>query len=212
MTTVGRRPGRPPSLTREEVARAALSAGFDGLSMPAVAKLLGVSHSTLYRYVRDRTDLVYAAMEIVVEEHGWPSATLEWRPMLVAFADGLWAMLDRHPGMAEAVYGMTSMPERVVGLLTEYARSLRAAGFSSRESIVALDFIVDLTMSTAIAMRALDAAEDTPDGPRTRRELHRASLRGLSPELDEDATWAGRGWFDDKLAIMLDGLELRLSR
>jgi AcrR family transcriptional regulator len=212
MTSLGRRPGRPPSLTREEVARAALATGFDGLSMPLVARRLGVSHSTLYRYVADREDLVFAALEIAVEEQDWPAADLDWRPLLEAFADALWALLDRHPGMAETVLGVTTLPARVVGLLATYRAALRGAGFTSRDAVVALDFLADLVISTAAAMRGLDAVQETPDGPRTRRDLHRDSLRGLSPELDEDATWTGRGWFDDKLAIMLDGLELRLSR
>ncbi|GAA1829362.1 hypothetical protein GCM10009836_04040 [Pseudonocardia ailaonensis] len=211
MPALGRRPGRPPSLTREEVARAALAEGFDGLSMPGVARRLGVSHSTLYRYVTDRADLLVAALEIAADEHEWPAPDLPWRALLEAFAEALWGLVDSHPGMAEAIYGMTSLPDRVVVLLAGYATRLREQGFTSRDAVVALDFLVDLTFSTAIAMRGLDAVQDTPAGPRTRRDLHRESLRTLSPELDEDSTWRGRGWFDDKLAIMLDGLQLRLS-
>jgi AcrR family transcriptional regulator len=211
----GRRPGRPPSLTREQVARAALAEGFDELSMPSVARRLGVSHSTLYRYVTDRRDLVSAALDIAIAEHEWPSTDLDWRPLLEAFADALWALADAHPGLAEAALELTALPERVVALLGAYATRLRELGFTSRDAVVALDFIADLTFSTAITMRDLDAAEETPDGPRTRRELYRDSLRGLAgvtPEIDDDATWRGRGFFDDKLAIMLDGLELRLGR
>lgn len=214
MTAVGRRPGRPPSLTREEVARAALAEGFDGLSMPGVARRLGVSHSTLYRYVADRADLVAAALEIAVTEHEWPSPDQDWRPLLQAFADALWSLVDAHPGMAEAVQATASLPDRVVGLLRAYVTSLRAHGFTSADALVALDFVVDLTFSTAVAMRGLDTVEETPAGPRTRRDLHRDALRGLadvSPEIDDDATWRDRGWFDQKLAIMLDGLATRLT-
>ncbi|ODU05410.1 MAG: hypothetical protein ABS81_07630 [Pseudonocardia sp. SCN 72-86] len=215
VTAVGRRPGRPPSLTREQVARAALAEGFDTLSMPSVARRLGVSHSTLYRYVDSRSDLLVAALEIAVAEHEWPSPELGWRPLLQAFADALWRMVEARPGMAEAIYTMTSLPPQVMELLGAYGARLRAEGFVSRDAVVALDFLVDLVFSTAIAMRGLDTLEETPDGPRTRRDLHRDSLRSLadvSPEIDEDATWSGRGWFHDKLDIMLDGLELRLRR
>ncbi|MFE3962165.1 TetR/AcrR family transcriptional regulator, partial [Streptomyces cyaneofuscatus] len=58
----GRRPGRAPSLTRDAVADAALAEGVAVFSMPGVAARLGVSHSTLYRYVDSRDDLVRAAV------------------------------------------------------------------------------------------------------------------------------------------------------
>lgn len=213
-TPAGRRPGRPPSLTREQVARAALACGFDELSMPAVARRLGVSHSTLYRYVVDRDDLLAAALEIAVAEHRWPPVELGWRELLEAFADALWTLVEAHPGMAEAVTGLPTPPARAVELLGVYGARLRALGFTPTDAIVALDFIVDLTFSTATAMRGLDAVTATPGGPRTRRDLHRESLRGLaevSPAIDEEATWRGRGWFPEKLAIMLDGLAVRLA-
>ena len=65
---VGRKPGPPASLTRDDVARAALAEGVLTMSMPAVARRLGVSHSTLYRYVHDRDDLVLAALDLAVRE------------------------------------------------------------------------------------------------------------------------------------------------
>lgn len=75
-----------------------------------------------------------------------------------------------------------------VDLLHAYGTSLCEHGFTSKDALVALDFVADLTFSTAVAMRG---------------------LAGVSPEIDDDATWHDRGWFGHKLEIMLDGLATR---
>ena len=62
-------------------------------------------------------------------------------------------------------------------------------------------------MSTAVQMGDLDRVEDTRNGPRTRRELYRATW----PEPDDEGMGTGRGWFDRKLEILLDGLATRVS-
>lgn len=212
-TRIGRRRGRPPSLSREEIARAALEEGLAALSLSSVARRLGVSHSTLYSYVTTRNDLVLAALDLAVGEHSWPQATLPWRELLETFADSLWSFLEAHPGMAVAVMEIAGMPSSVIGLLHRYAARLVECGFTSKDAMLALDFLVDLTVSTAIAMGSLDDKYDTPDGTRTRRELYQRAffdLASVSPEIAEQTTWTGRGWLDDKLALMLDGLALRL--
>jgi AcrR family transcriptional regulator len=95
-----RKPGPPSTLTRDDVARAAIAEGVLTMSMPAVARRLGVSHSTLYRYVHDRDDLALAALDLAVREFDWPPADLGWRPLLDVFADALWRFLEQHPGVA----------------------------------------------------------------------------------------------------------------
>src|SRR5688572_9183589 len=121
----GRRPGRPPSLTRARIARAALAEPLDRLSMPSVARRLGVSHSTLYRYVTSRDDLVLAALDLAVSEYAWPPADLDWRPLLEAFADALWDFLERRPGTADAILTMAGVPPSVLTLMSDYGRRLR---------------------------------------------------------------------------------------
>ncbi|WP_037081212.1 TetR/AcrR family transcriptional regulator [Pseudonocardia spinosispora] len=215
----GRKTGRKPSLTRRDVARAALEAGaergLEQVSMPAVAKRLGVSHSTLYGYVHDRDDLLTCAVELAASEHPWPSPDPDWRAMLTAMAEQLWTFVQRHPGMAETMNALPSMPPpAMVEAMLGYAKALHTTGFSSRDSVLAMDMINDLILSTAVAMRQLDEVHDTADGPRSRRELHRTSLAGIA-ELDSEvmdpSIWTGRGWLDEKLQIMLDGFASRLG-
>ena len=63
-----RGPGRPPSITREEVVDAALRlatrVGLDRFTMTQLADELGVAPMTAYYHVANRTELV----KLVVEE------------------------------------------------------------------------------------------------------------------------------------------------
>lgn len=188
------------------VARAALAEGLDRLSMPGVARRLGVSHAALYTYVADRDDLVLAAADLAVAEHSWPDPGQEWRPLLESLADALWDLLAAYPGTARAVQTMRGAPPGVVGLLHRYAARLVECGFTRRDALVALDFVADLAVATSAGMAALDG----PAGAATRRDAYRAAFAGL-PELTDQATLTGRGWLDDKIAIFLDGLALRRS-
>lgn len=179
------------------------------MSMPAVARRLGVSHSTLYRYVHDRDDLVLAALDLAVREFEWPRVDLGWRDLLLAFADALWRFTEGNPGMAEAIQNTPGLPARVTELATAYIARLRADGFGAEDAAVAFDFVADLTVATEIAMRGLGHVFDTPHGRRSLRELYHESWGALFG--DDESVLHGRGWLDAKLAILLDGLALRIG-
>ncbi|GAB1510229.1 TetR family transcriptional regulator [Actinophytocola sp. KF-1] len=199
----GRRPGRPPSLTRDDVARAALAEGLPNLSMPTVARRLGVSHSTLYRYVHDRDDLLLAALDLALREFDWPGTDMGWREAMVSFADALWRFLERYPGMAETSLVVPSMPGKALGIADQYVTRLRAEGLSARDAVIAVDFTADLTIAAEIGVRRMSRVFDTPRGRRSLRELY---------EGPDASRFERRGWLDDKLTIMLDGLATRLGQ
>ncbi|WP_026360027.1 TetR/AcrR family transcriptional regulator [Amycolatopsis nigrescens] len=50
--------GRPARLSRDEIVSAALEFDVDTLTVRALARRLGVSHSALYRWVADRDELL----------------------------------------------------------------------------------------------------------------------------------------------------------
>ncbi|MEV7551560.1 TetR family transcriptional regulator [Amycolatopsis sp. NPDC089917] len=209
---LGRKPGPAPTLSRDDVARAALAEGVLTASMPAVARRLGVSHSTLYRYVHDRDDLALAALDLAVREFEWPNADRPWRALLEAFADALWRFLETHPGMAETIQQAPGLPPRVTELASTYGNRLREEGLSARDAVLAVDFVADLTVATEIAMRGLARTFDTPRGKRSLRELYAESFAALAGAdvLDESAL-QGRGWLTEKVAVLLDGLAARIG-
>jgi AcrR family transcriptional regulator len=208
-----RRPGRPRSLTRDEVARAALAEGLGDLSMPIVARRLGVSHSTLYRYVHDRSDLLLAAVEIAVGEFDWPDAGPDWRSSMESFADAIWRFFQLHRGLAESTFVLPGSPHAVVEQIKRWTEALVGFGFPAADAMIALDFLVDLVMSSAVKVADLNRVHETAEGPRTVRQLYQArwsTLTETAPGIAEHESWVGRGWFDVKLAMFLDGLAQRL--
>jgi AcrR family transcriptional regulator len=203
----GRRPGRPPSLSRDDVARAALDEGVVNLSMPAVAKRLGVGHSTLYRYVHDRDDLLLAALDLALREFEWPPVDLGWRELLTEFADAMWRFFGRYPGMAEVSQVVPGMPPRALDIATAYVERLRAVGLSARDATVAVDFVADVTVAAEIGHRRMSRVFDTPRGRRSLRDIYLEPPPGMA----EAAALDSRDSLDDKLAMLLDGLATRLG-
>jgi mycofactocin system transcriptional regulator len=63
--------GRPPSTTRDELARAALKLfvdrGFEATTMDALAAELGIGRRTLFRYFPSKNDLVWGEFDAVLD-------------------------------------------------------------------------------------------------------------------------------------------------
>ena len=185
------------------MARAALDEGVTQLSMPTVARRLGVGHSTLYRYVHDRDDLLLAALDLALREFAWPPAEQGWRALLTSFADATWRFLERYPGMAEATQVVPALPAKALEIADEYVTRLRAAGLSRRDALTAVSFVAELTVAAEISGRRMNRVFDTPRGRRSLLELF-----GEAVSADRATR---RGWLNEKLAIMIDGLAARLG-
>ncbi|AGP61190.1 TetR/AcrR family transcriptional regulator [Streptomyces rapamycinicus] len=97
--------GRPARLSRELIVSTALRCDLTTLTMRELATRLGVSHSALYRCVRDREGLFDLISEVMVERILPPDDPTEhtWRSWLARLA---WAMHDEFlavPGYAARV-------------------------------------------------------------------------------------------------------------
>ncbi|WP_432838590.1 TetR/AcrR family transcriptional regulator [Dactylosporangium sp. CA-092794] len=210
----GRRTGRPRTLDPERIVAAAREVGVAEFTMPAVAGRLGVSHSTLYRYFADRDDLSRAVIDRIVAEQAWPQPRGDWRTAVTDFAAALWAAFAASPGLAQATWEATTIPDAIVPVLEALAAHIVAHGFTPADAALLLDFVSDLALSTFILMSHLDRpARDTPGAPAV-RETYRQGLTRLGvvgPQIP-DEIWHGRGWFDEKTAIFLDGFALRRGR
>jgi AcrR family transcriptional regulator len=122
---------------------------------------------------------------------------------MVSYADAMWRFLERYPGMAETSLMVPSMPGKALGIADQYVVRLRAEGLSARDAVIAVDSIADLTIAAEIGVRRMSRVFDTPRGRRSLRELY---------EGPDASRFERRGWLDDKLTIMLDGLAIRLGQ
>ncbi|TDV43613.1 hypothetical protein CLV71_11575 [Actinophytocola oryzae] len=183
------------------MARAALELGVAQLSMPVVARRLEVGHSTLYRYVHDRDDLLLAALDLAMREFTWPRRDQPWRELLTSFADAVWRFLTRYPGMGEASQAVPALPPTALEMGADYVSRLCAEGMSRRDAMIAVNFTAELTVAAEIGVRRTRRLIESARGSRSLQELYAPA----------DDRMDRRGWLDDKLAIMLDGLASRLG-
>jgi AcrR family transcriptional regulator len=128
--------GRPPRLSQDQVVAAALEIGIENLTMAAVADRLATSHQALYRWVRDRDELVALVADAYVQRLDVePVPGEDWRHWLHRFADALRRIvLDNLPGFAAE--GLTAFRTTLPFLrLNQTAlRVLTGAGFTPAQA------------------------------------------------------------------------------
>src|SRR5829696_3952930 len=132
--------GRVPrnTLSRDRIVEAALalfdSQGSEAVTMPSLARLLGVGTMSLYRHVEDKNDLVNAVAERVLGDVKVPDGKPnDWKGRVVGYLRALREAAIAHPALARilAEHGLTVGP--VFEQLELAHGILRRAGFSDRD-------------------------------------------------------------------------------
>lgn len=191
-----RRGGRPAKISRESIAEAALLE-IDGISMEKVGRRLGVSHSTLYHHVADRSELISLAAERAFAGVDWPAideaADAPWREHLVAVAEALIDRLAAVPGLAPALQSLAVPPPVLLTGAEHSVRLLAAVGVAERDAVLAMAIVARLAIDAAIYPSPVEDARGDAD---PYRHLSRDSARNTL----------------DKLDLVLDGIEYRMGR
>jgi AcrR family transcriptional regulator len=98
------RVGRPPRLTTHQIVTTAIELadehGLEGLSMPKLAKRLGVGTMTLYGYVENKDDLLDRIAERIFQGLRLPRNE-DWQQGLVEFFSDFRAAALAHPSLAQ---------------------------------------------------------------------------------------------------------------
>lgn len=195
-----RKPGRPRALTVDVIAQAALDDGIATFSMPSVARRLGVAHSGLYRYITDRDDLLVQAIDRAVLASSWPEPELEWKTLLREIGSTIWQMCETFPGLDRAALSVPQSPRAVEQWIERYVDSIQRQGFLVEDAAVAVEFVITLALTSSAEMQRLKAIE-------ARRQD--GTSRPVLKPYDSEEVWRGRGWYDRKLEIVIDGLAQR---
>lgn len=214
-----RRRGRPPALTQEDVAKAVIEVGFKALTFTNLRKILAVSESTLFRYAKNRDELVALALESIGRSAAWPSLAGPWREVLTDYAIMAWQLLEHHPGAASEISRGVIAPV-FVQRADELCSYLIRSGFSPQLAVMTCDLIFDLVVDSRSRIEHLDGVVSTsgpswdqlaqiwvpePDSaPDSTTELVRRE------KLDAMQLEPSR-WFSQKLQIILDGVNTQLS-
>ncbi|WP_433046732.1 TetR/AcrR family transcriptional regulator [Dactylosporangium sp. CS-033363] len=202
-----RPPGRPPTISADDIARAALEVGFHALTMATVAQRLGVKHTSLYRHVRNRDALLVAAMDLAVRSADWPSPGPAWRPYTEAVAGRVWELFARYPGMASTIRTVSHTPPAVTDVFYRTARHLASLGFSDADAVLVVDTLTDLAADTYTGWERMTAAQHS-----NLREVWSTSQDAYAPIVRTIIDSDPRDWFEAKLALLLDGAATRFTR
>lgn len=207
---VGRPPrrGRPPRISREQIARAAIDLGLRTFSMQAIADRLGVTPPALYTHVSGRDavlELVAADLigrfEITIAEGA------DWRDWLTAFA----VESRRHfAGVS------TSLRADLAGTLTpahmevteQGFRLLVQAGFTAADAGRAIWLVarVSMTVGSTENVSVHSAMSEAS------RMIDRAAQPMMSAALDDLGAEQNMDTFEFDLRVLLDGLQVQLDQ
>jgi AcrR family transcriptional regulator len=194
------KPGRPRTLTVDQIIDAVVADGLGTFSMPSIASRLGVAHSGLYRYFTDREDLVVQVLDRVARSATWPSADLPWREHLEQLGEAFWTICSTYPG-----YDVTALRARNVSpgfhaMMTPHVESLQRDGFDVVDATAAIEFVRTLVLTSSMEAARLASIAD-------RTDLTDHSIPGFA----DPEKWAGRGWYRRHLNTWLDGLAQRVD-
>ena len=203
-----RRPvGRPPRISREQIAVAANEVGLEGLTLKALADHLGVSIAALYHHVSSKDEVIRLAAELSAlrlprpEDRGqhWAEWLLEWaRYIRDAFVHEP-ALVGQYLDGGITAEVMIGNLDRIMGLLLR-------EGFSAIEAMTAFDAVSGFALGTALGeLRAARlgvgnlAAPADPDSPAL------ADLPNLRRLVSEVAKRPFPS-FEDRLVLTLTGI------
>jgi AcrR family transcriptional regulator len=165
-TTPARR-GRPAQISRELIVNAAVSAGnLDTLTMRELAARLGVTHAALYRWVKNRDQLLDTINEVMVERvlpaEGPQDG--DWRSWLAHLAWGMHDQFLALPGYATGI----SRPHRHTAHAFGRLRGSVVTAFTDAGVSPHLAeqswyvFITSLVSWLAVQEHPLDLGDSTP--------------------------------------------------
>jgi len=150
--------GPAPSLSREEITRAAVTLadtqGIEALSMRALAVELGVGAASLYRYVARKDELIDLMADAVMgtvqfEVRG------DWREDLRSFARGLQATILQHPWMAIEGAGRTTLGPNTAQCFERVLGAIEGLGLDIDELLLMIE-----TLDAFIRGRAIEELSD----------------------------------------------------
>lgn len=206
-SSAGRKRGKPPALTEDQIVDAALSVirseGLDALSMRRLSRELGRSAMAAYWYVEDKRqllDLVAKKMLAKVPLPDPQSGT--WDEQLREVIAAIDAKLREHPGIAEVLLQRMLSTDR--RLMTGIFDIIVSAGFEGPETFLAYAMIHTYLFGR---YQVVLHADELPDHHRLDDDP-RDTVARLAPHLDG---LRGRDFFSYGVDTIVAGLQARLA-
>lgn len=208
------RVGRPARISRQDVAEAALAIGFARVTMAEIGKYLGVSHSSLYRHVKSRDDILLAAADLAIARLTSNLEADHWRIYVEKLAEAGWVLFQSHPGLADFITRMEYAPPSMIRTFSNACKTLETFGFCPEDAALLVDSVMDMTCDASTIRHQLEV---TGKGGKTNADRFVHALEAIA---SDDANLAPhaffikkmirsdpRDWWQKKLDLILDGAE-----
>ncbi|MGC7094663.1 TetR/AcrR family transcriptional regulator [Amycolatopsis lurida] len=156
------RRGPKPAYSVAQIVEAAVAQadaeGLEGLSMPAIAKRLGITANALYRYLRSKEELL-----VLVAEAGWgpppEPLTGDWRAAVTAWAHAQLDRCRRHPWLIELpVRGGPTTPN-MLRWLEVFLEAMADSGLDGNDALGCVLLVDGWVRSTAALVRDVRESE-----------------------------------------------------
>jgi TetR/AcrR family transcriptional regulator, tetracycline repressor protein len=201
--------GRPPLISREQVARAALrlidDGGVERFSLEQLADACGVKAPSLYHHFADKTEILIEVVRTVLLEiplFDLPP-TADWREWLVDETVEFRRALLRHPGALKLVVEYFP-PRQLVRLFDHYSTKLQEAGVPLEYHFFLLEATYRMTMGSALC--AASGNEAFSIGAHVDRDRDPYLFRVFSLN-----KWTDESLFADSIRLFLAGLNDEIS-
>ncbi len=155
------RRGPKPGYSLEQIVDAAIAQadaeGYAALSMPSIAKRLGITANALYRYLSSKEELL-----VLVAESAWgpppePSDD-DWRGAVTAWARALLERCRRHPWLIDLPVRNAPTTPNLLGWLENFLEAMADTGLSTRDVMGCVVLVDGWVRSTAALVRDVNAS------------------------------------------------------
>jgi AcrR family transcriptional regulator len=220
----GRRRGPKPTLSLEEIGRAAVGVadrgGLDAVSMKAMAAHLDVSTMSLYRYLDSKEELLSLMLHVAYGRPDLPPAP-DWRTGAEQWASALAARLIEHPWIVSVPLAEPPLEPNTLRWTEAGLAALAGTGLSvphRLSTLLVLDGYVRSQTALSLQIGAIGAARKPRVRPGTYGQRMAAlvdpesfpylSLSGAAPPEPDFHT----AQYTFGLTLILDGLAALIQR
>jgi len=152
--------GRPALVDAQAIFDAALAIGLDQVTMKAVADRLGVGISTLYQYVKNRSELVrLAALRQIMARCPPQSAGQHWAEVAIRYAEDLLKTLIDEPQLIVELMKGGLGPQVEADILERFLGEMQGHGFSPEDGVRFYRSISMVTIGAAVGALNYAAAQ-----------------------------------------------------
>lgn len=206
--------GRPRRLSLGQIMDAALEIGLDDLTMTRLAQHMGVSVTVLYGYVRNKDDLVRAAIARTTLDHDFPADRGQhWSDYMAGYAGALHEMLTRNSQLISAFMQGGLGAETQVEQAEAWLQSLLKQGFPPEDAASLYRAVGQLAIGCALARLHGKALEASGSSQTEQMQCAiKARSKGELPNLHRHltrVTGSEYGNWEEPLFWLLEGVAAR---